>query len=286
MGAAGPVRVGGFAGRRGSGRCGLRAGPDHGRCCRAARPGVPCRPGAAAAAAVRGSAAAARRRPPRTPRSPTPRRPPRSRTKWPGPASISELVRAATPIRASGTSKQIPDLRAAVASVRAGVPAGPAAALGGGRPGGDVSGEVSQVRIGPRGERQADPRVQFVPGQPVLYERDLEQLDHPLAIRTGHPQAAAAPGSCCPLVSRPCHHRRLLPARRGTSVTRLHPPGPSCRLAMIERERHTDRKRGGQPGHQGTGLQRDPDPDARKDAGPPAQCRTCQARLDGAEVAA
>ena len=52
-----------------------------------------------------------------------------------------------------------------------------------------------------------------------------------------------------------------------------------------ERERRMDRKRGGQPGHQGKGLQRDPDPDARKNAGPPAQCRTCQARLDGAEVA-
>ena len=34
-----------------------------------------------------------------------------------------------------------------------------------------------------------------------------------------------------------------------------------------ERERRTDRKRGGQPGHQGKGPRRDPDPDARKDAG-------------------
>jgi transposase len=52
-----------------------------------------------------------------------------------------------------------------------------------------------------------------------------------------------------------------------------------------ERERRTDRKRGGQPGHQGKGLARDPDPDARTDAEPPAQCRSCQARLDGAEAA-
>jgi hypothetical protein len=53
-----------------------------------------------------------------------------------------------------------------------------------------------------------------------------------------------------------------------------------------ERERRQDRKRGGQPGHQGKGLQRDPDPDdARKDAGPPAQCRRCRARLDGAAAA-
>ena len=59
--------------------------------------------------------------------------------------------------------------------------------LGGGRPGGDVGGDVSQVRIGPRDERKAHPRVQFVLGPPVLYERDLEQLDHPLAVRTGRP---------------------------------------------------------------------------------------------------
>ena len=43
-----------------------------------------------------------------------------------------------------------------------------------------------------------------------------------------------------------------------------------------ERERRKDRKRGGQPGHQGKGLQRHPDPDARKDAEPPAQCRSCK----------
>jgi hypothetical protein len=51
-----------------------------------------------------------------------------------------------------------------------------------------------------------------------------------------------------------------------------------------ERERRTDRKRGGQAGHQGKGPRRDADPDARKDAGPPAQCRTCNAALDGAEA--
>jgi transposase len=52
-----------------------------------------------------------------------------------------------------------------------------------------------------------------------------------------------------------------------------------------ERERRTDRKRGGQPGHQGKGPRRDPDPDARKDAGRPAQCHNCKAALDGAEAA-
>ena len=52
-----------------------------------------------------------------------------------------------------------------------------------------------------------------------------------------------------------------------------------------ERERRRDRKRGGQPGHQGKGLQRDPDPDENKDAEPPAQCRRCRAGLDGAQAA-
>ena len=52
-----------------------------------------------------------------------------------------------------------------------------------------------------------------------------------------------------------------------------------------ERERRTDRKRGGQPGHQGNGLARDPEPDERKDAEPPAECRRCRAGLDGAAAA-
>ena len=52
-----------------------------------------------------------------------------------------------------------------------------------------------------------------------------------------------------------------------------------------ERERRKDRKRGGQPGHQGKGLERDPDPGEKKDAGPPAECRRCRASLDGAAAA-
>jgi hypothetical protein len=52
-----------------------------------------------------------------------------------------------------------------------------------------------------------------------------------------------------------------------------------------ERERSKGRKRGGQPGHEGRGLARDPDPDETKDAGRPAQCRRCTAGLDGAEAA-
>ena len=53
-----------------------------------------------------------------------------------------------------------------------------------------------------------------------------------------------------------------------------------------ERERRKDRRRGGQPGHQGRGLARDPDPGERTDADPPAQCRRCGAGLDGAAPAA
>jgi transposase len=53
-----------------------------------------------------------------------------------------------------------------------------------------------------------------------------------------------------------------------------------------ERERRKDRRRGGQPGHLGAGLARDPDPDDRKDADPPARCSRCGTALDGAETAA
>jgi hypothetical protein len=51
-----------------------------------------------------------------------------------------------------------------------------------------------------------------------------------------------------------------------------------------ERERRKDRKRGGQPGHQGEGLQRDPDPGETKTAEPPAECRACHAGLGEAEA--
>ena len=53
-----------------------------------------------------------------------------------------------------------------------------------------------------------------------------------------------------------------------------------------ERERRKDRRRGGQPGHPGRGLARDPDPGERKDADPPARCRRCGTGLDGAAPAA
>jgi hypothetical protein len=52
-----------------------------------------------------------------------------------------------------------------------------------------------------------------------------------------------------------------------------------------ERERSKDRGRGGQPGHPGRGLARDPGPGERKGAPPPAECRKCSAGLDGAQPA-
>jgi hypothetical protein len=52
-----------------------------------------------------------------------------------------------------------------------------------------------------------------------------------------------------------------------------------------ERERGKDRRRGGQPGHPGTGLSRDLDPGERKSADPPAQCSRCGTALDGARTA-
>ena len=52
-----------------------------------------------------------------------------------------------------------------------------------------------------------------------------------------------------------------------------------------ERERSGDRKRGGQPGHEGKGPERDPEPGERKAVEPPAECRSCRASLDGAAPA-
>ena len=51
-----------------------------------------------------------------------------------------------------------------------------------------------------------------------------------------------------------------------------------------ERERRKDRKRGGQPGHQGKGPEDGIRTRTRRDGGPPAECRSCRASLDGAET--
>jgi hypothetical protein len=52
-----------------------------------------------------------------------------------------------------------------------------------------------------------------------------------------------------------------------------------------ERERREDRKRGGQQGHPGAGLSRDPDPDQRVEVPPPAECSRCGTGLGDAERA-
>lgn len=49
------------------------------------------------------------------------------------------------------------------------------------------------------------------------------------------------------------------------------------------RERSKDRKRGGQPGHPGRGLVRDPDPQRRERLEPPAECRGCGAGLSAVQ---
>jgi transposase len=49
-----------------------------------------------------------------------------------------------------------------------------------------------------------------------------------------------------------------------------------------ERERRKDRKRGGQPGHPGAGLSREPDPDEREELPAPAECSRCGTGLAGA----
>ena len=50
---------------------------------------------------------------------------------------------------------------------------------------------------------------------------------------------------------------------------------------VSERERRKDRGRGGQPGHLGAGLPRDPGPGERAEV-PPAQCSRCGAGLEDA----
>jgi transposase len=51
---------------------------------------------------------------------------------------------------------------------------------------------------------------------------------------------------------------------------------------VSSRERSPDRQRGGQPGHEGRGLTRDPAPNTVDPVDPPTQCRGCGAGLAGA----
>jgi hypothetical protein len=58
------------------------------------------------------------------------------------------------------------------------------------------------------------------------------------------------------------------------------------RRASSERVRSNDRKPGGQPGHPGSGLSREAEPDRSLPADPPAECSSCGEGLAGAEVLA
>ena len=60
-----------------------------------------------------------------------------------------------------------------------------------------------------------------------------------------------------------------------SSKERIGAREPRKARQQSERERSKDRKRGGQPGHQGKGCDRDPDPGERNTADPPAECRSC-----------
>jgi transposase len=56
------------------------------------------------------------------------------------------------------------------------------------------------------------------------------------------------------------------------------------RADRSSRVRSKDRKPGGQPGRQGSGLAPTPDPDRTQRVAPPAECRDCRAELSGAAV--
>ena len=73
----------------------------------------------------------------------------------------------------------------------------------------------------------------------------------------------------------------------GTSSSKERIGAKEARRArqQSERERRKDRRPGGQPGHQGKGPVRDPDPGERKNVPPPAECRSCGAGLGDAETA-
>src|SRR5206468_4902221 len=62
---------------------------------------------------------------------------------------------------------------------------------------------------GPRRERLAHPRVEFVLGQHALHERGLQRADHLLTVGVRSPQAAVTSCACCYLVTRSRHAPRL-----------------------------------------------------------------------------
>ena len=83
-----------------------------------------------------------------------------------------------------------------------------------GQPGGQVSGEGGQIRVGPRRQRLAHPLVELVLGQHALNERGLEDADHLFAVGVRGAQVTAASRPSRDLISQPCHH--------GTSPSTMH----------------------------------------------------------------
>jgi hypothetical protein len=98
-------------------------------------------------------------------------------------------------------------------------------------PDGKVGSDRRQLRESQRPERLAYPQAELVPVQPPLHERNLEHVDHLLAVGVRRPQTATAACACCYLVSRP-RHSRYLPERDAQSVTRLifSPPSPDLQI--------------------------------------------------------
>ncbi|MGH3238341.1 MAG: IS66 family transposase [Streptosporangiaceae bacterium] len=72
------------------------------------------------------------------------------------------------------------------------------------------------------------------------------------------------------------------PSKDSIAARERRKAGRAKERQSSERERRKDRKRGGQPGHPGSGLSRDPDPDEREELPPPAECARCGAGLEGA----
>jgi transposase len=77
----------------------------------------------------------------------------------------------------------------------------------------------------------------------------------------------------------------MAPSKDPIGVRELRKAERARERQSSERERRKDRRRGGQPGHRGAGLSRDPDPDERTEAPPPAECSRCGTGLDGAQRA-
>ncbi len=89
-----------------------------------------------------------------------------------------------------------------------------------GQPGGQVSGESGQFRVGPRRQRLAHPQVELVLGQHARHKSSLKGADHLLAIGMRRPQVTTASCHCCHLISGPWQRR----ASSSTMHQQRNPP--------------------------------------------------------------